>query len=232
MKQITCLIMSSILGLSLLLTACVTEPLLPAGNLTSDPGLETPCPDGIISFKYEILPLIVSNCASEGCHDAVSREEGVVLDSYTNIMKEVKPGKPSGSKLYKYLLKGDDDVMPPPPLPPLSAEQIELVKNWILQGAQQTTCGDACTPEAASFAANVYPTLQQFCIGCHNDNNLQGNVNLKDYSHIKQYVDNGKLLGSITHQAGFSPMPPAGNKLSDCRIAQITNWINAGAQND
>ena len=214
------------------LAACVTTPILPDSLLTQNVEDEVPCPEGIVSFKYEVLPLVVSSCAFEGCHDAISREEGIVLDSYENIMKEVKPGDPNDSELYEYLLESGDDIMPPRPYEPLSDENIALIKRWIEQGAKNTTCGDGCVPDAASFSENVMPTIQNFCVGCHYDNNLQGEVNLQDYDFVKEYVDNGQLMGTIEHLAGHNPMPPSGNKLSDCRITQIQNWIDAGAQNN
>lgn len=40
---------------------------------------------------------------------------------------------------------------------------------------------------------------------------------------------NGKLYGSIAHTTGFAAMPQSGNKLSDCQIAQVKKWIDAGA---
>jgi mono/diheme cytochrome c family protein len=52
------------------------------------------------------------------------------------------------------------------------------------------------------------------------------------YTAVKTQVTNGKLLGSVKHAAGYSPMPQGGNKLSDCQITQITNWINAAAPNN
>jgi Fe-S cluster biogenesis protein NfuA len=45
-------------------------------------------------------------------------------------------------------------------------------------------------------------------------------------------VTNGKLWGSINFNGGFIGMPNNGSKLSDCDIAQIGAWINAGAPND
>jgi len=45
-------------------------------------------------------------------------------------------------------------------------------------------------------------------------------------------VDNGKLLGAVTHASGYSPMPKNQAQLSDCNIQKITNWINKGALNN
>jgi mono/diheme cytochrome c family protein len=69
------------------------------------------------------------------------------------------------------------------------------------------------------------------CVGCHKPGSLSGNIDLSTYSAVKVHADNGKLLGSITHAVGYSPMPQ-GTKLSDCQITQIKNWISAGALNN
>jgi hypothetical protein len=45
-------------------------------------------------------------------------------------------------------------------------------------------------------------------------------------------AQSGKLLGTINHAAGFSPMPKGGAKLSSCRIATIKKWIDAGMLNN
>jgi len=39
------------------------------------------------------------------------------------------------------------------------------------------------------------------------------------------------LMKSLDH-TGYYPMPKGGNKLSDCEINQVKNWINAGALNN
>ena len=221
-----------VVGLFLGLPSCTTQSILPPELLTSNSAQETLCPDGIVSFKYDIHPLIVSNCAFSGCHDAKTAAYDIVLETYDQIMEEVKPGDPGESELYEVLVDTGDEIMPPPPYDPLPQAQIELVKRWIMQGALQTTCGDGCVPEEASFLANILPTMELYCIGCHKTGNLQGNVNLETYDLIKKYADNGQLLGTINHQPGHNPMPPSGFKIPDCRITQLQNWIDGGTQKD
>jgi hypothetical protein len=59
-----------------------------------------------------------------------------------------------------------------------------------------------------------------------------GNVKLETWADVKIYADNGSLLGSITHQGGYSPMPKGSAKLEDCPIAVIQKWIEMGAPNN
>ena len=60
-----------------------------------DPGNQTPGTTGTpgtpgsteVCFEADVLPIFQSNCAKAGCHDAISRKEGVILDSYANIIR-------------------------------------------------------------------------------------------------------------------------------------------------
>src|SRR5688500_8454507 len=58
---------------------------------TSDTGV--PCDPAIIYFDMDILPILHSNCAKSGCHDAITHQEGIILDSYENVMNSdvIKP---------------------------------------------------------------------------------------------------------------------------------------------
>ncbi len=219
----------------MMINACQTDPIFIGGDLT-DPNTQAgseACPEGIVSFQGEILPLIVSSCAYSGCHDAASAEDDVVLDNYEHILKEVKPGKPGDSELYESITEKDqDDIMPPPPHQPLTGDEIALIKTWIEQGAKNTSCGTPCDPALSGFSNSIYPLLKTYCIGCHSQASAQGNVNLETYNDILPYVKNGSLLGSMKHENGFVAMPLSTPKVSDCIIQQIENWINEGAQNN
>lgn len=192
------------------------------------------CDNGVISFQYEVLPILVAGCAYAGCHSTASHEDGVIMDNYSEVMKEVKPGDLNDSELYEVITENpnDDDFMPPLPADGLTSAQINIIKTWIEQGANNTDCKTPCNSDNASFANNVMPIIQDQCYGCHQPNNSQGSINLEDYDHIRTFAGNGTLLGSIKHTLGYAAMPPAGNKLTDCQIATINNWIVEGAQNN
>ena len=86
-----------------------------------------------------------------------------------------------------------------------------------------------CDTANMKFAANVQPILQANCYSCHGNGNVNGGVTLDTYAGVKAVADNGKLVGVITHAAGFPPMPQGGTKLSDCNINKIKAWIARGA---
>ena len=100
-----------------------------------------------------------------------------------------------------------------------------------LYGASSTQhCTD--TVGAVSYAQKVVPILQSSCYGCHAGASPSGNQLMGTYAADKAMAQNGKLMGTINHAAGFSPMPKGAAKLSSCKIATIKKWIDAGMPNN
>jgi hypothetical protein len=87
---------------------------------------------------------------------------------------------------------------------------------------------EVCLSEEVSFSGFVKPLIDNRCSSCHNSALASGSVNLEDYQQLKQAINNGRFLGAIHHDPGFSPMPKGGAKLSDCDIEKIESWIQAG----
>lgn len=86
-----------------------------------------------------------------------------------------------------------------------------------------------CQTENMSYADDIIPIISTNCYACHASNVNFGNVTLDSHTDISVHVDNGRLMGSINHQSGFSPMPQNANKLLDCEIEKIESWIVDGA---
>jgi hypothetical protein len=91
-----------------------------------------------------------------------------------------------------------------------------------------------CDTTIFTFSGAVKPILRDNCYLCHSNANsgFGNNIKLEDFNDVKVMVDNGKLIGSITHQGGFSRMPKDGAKLSDCKIKLIQKWIDNNALNN
>lgn len=228
----------ALLGL-LFVAACTTDPIIPAGGIVEDPPVvdpaeADPCPEDIVSFQYKILPIMVASCGYSGCHDRATRAEGVVLVDYESIRREVRPGDPGDSELYESITEdpNDDDFMPERPAAALTSDQTRAIRDWINQGAENTNCGIPCDPTQTSFREDIFPILKDYCVGCHGSNREDGGVNLSSHAEILTSVNNGTLIGSMKREISFAPMPPLGSYVSDCRIAQIENWIAEGALNN
>lgn len=225
---------------SLFLLACRHEILNPGtgsggGGTGGGGGFPPPastCSADTAYFVNDILPIISSNCTMSGCHDNITHAEGVNLTTYNNIIRYVSPGNASGSKLYKVIIRTDNERMPPPPQPPLTAAQKALIQKWISQGAKNNNCSGRCDTAVFTYSGAVKPIIDNKCVGCHNPANLGGNIDLSVYTGVKTVAQNGKLFGSVSQQAGYSPMPKNAAKLSDCELTQLQKWIAAGSLNN
>jgi hypothetical protein len=183
-------------------------------------------------FTRDILPVVVSHCATAQCHDAISHKEGYNFTGYTNIRNAVSPGRPSSSKLYTVITtSGGEDKMPPPGSPQLSTAQVDSIRKWITYGALNENCGEVCdTINPVTFSATLLPVLQLTCTGCHSGSAPAGSILLTTYQNVATVAANGLLMKSLNGN-GVTRMPPSG-PLSTCRIRQFQIWVNNGYQNN
>ena len=100
-----------------------------------------------------------------------------------------------------------------------------------LTGQSNTYCGDTAN---SKYTEDIVPIMQSICYNCHGTGNTAGSggIDLSTYTNIKVYVDNGDLIGNITHAPGHVPMPYGLPKLPDCEINKFIDWVNNGALNN
>ncbi|HJW31335.1 MAG TPA: c-type cytochrome domain-containing protein [Saprospiraceae bacterium] len=222
-------------------TPVVTGPIDTTGNPIDTTGLDTtsyiPCDTNVVYFKDQVLPILVSNCAKSGCHNAASHEEGLVLDTYDNVMKKgiVKAGNPTSSKLVKVIKQSNDDAMPPYPNQRLTASQIALISKWIQQGAKDLTCdvnGGSCDTTSVTYSKFMVPLMSTYCVGCHSGGNPSGGIALNSFANVQALALNGRLVGAVTWAPGFQQMPQSAAKLPSCYINKLKAWVNNGAPNN
>jgi hypothetical protein len=165
-----------------------------------------------------------------GCHDAITRREGVEITSYSSIMNtaDVRPGQPGGSDLYEVITETDPDkIMPPPPANPLTSAQRDIIRRWIEQGARNNICND-CDTSSYTYSGAISSIISNSCLGCHNNTNAGSygaGISLEGYNNLKAQGVNGKLYPAVSHTGPY-PMPKGGTKLNECRIKQIKKWID------
>jgi Planctomycete cytochrome C len=225
------ILLIGLIGCTYFTVSCKHEiPFDPGSGI---PTITPTCSIDTVYFVNTVQPLLNSSCAFAGCHDAVTKKEGVELTSYAKIMTTggVSPGNPTNSKLFKVLNKTGSDRMPPPPYAGFTQAQKDIVYKWILQGAKNNSC-NGCDTTVFTFSGAVSPLMNTYCKGCHNPASLGGGIDLSTYATVKVQALNGKLMGSITHASGFSAMPKGGNKWSDCQIKQVQKWITSGTPNN
>ncbi len=98
---------------------------------------------GEIDFNRDIRPLISNQCLI--CHgpDEEERKAGLRLDTQAGSRADlggyfaIVPGKPEESELlHRLITEDEDDRMPPPEVGPgLSSAEVDLVRQWIAEGA-------------------------------------------------------------------------------------------------
>ncbi len=154
-----------LLGLTLILSACgsaptepgppseepgtASEPASPTAPAETDTAAEAPnatetsapAPDALVaatggvSFQNDIVPILDRSCIR--CHGGARREEGLDMRSYATMMSGsdnglvVLPGDANGSLLITQVVDGEM----PRRAPKLAAEQIQLLVDWVNQGA-------------------------------------------------------------------------------------------------
>lgn len=112
---------------------------LPVGGIAQE---EQPAEDSsAISFYRKIRPILQRRCS--GCHQPAKAGGELTLTSYAGFLKGgengtgLVAGKPDESLVMDYIT-GDPPMMPLNDAP-LSSEQIELIRQWIAEGARDDT---------------------------------------------------------------------------------------------
>jgi hypothetical protein len=107
------------------------------------------------SYDRDIQPIWTASCTASNCHDSMMPQSGMDLTtgvSYAQIvshasedvpsMDRVKPLDPDRSYLWHKLngtqlsVGGKGTQMPAAPSRPLAEDKLELIRTWILEGAQ------------------------------------------------------------------------------------------------
>jgi hypothetical protein len=183
-------------------------------------------------FSRDVLPVLVSHCATTNCHDAITHQEGYVFTNYSSTMHAVSPGSLSGSRLYTSITTASgENKMPPAGKLQLTTAQIDSIAAWINYGALDQNCGEVCdTINPVTFSGTIWPILQTSCTGCHSGTSPSGGVTLANYTNVATAAANGSLINSLKG-AGVTRMP-LGGSFSACRIREFEIWVNNGYLNN
>ena len=115
-------------------------------GLAKPAGAMPPANQGPVDYQRDIKPLLEASCGE--CHNGIKRKGGLTLATYSDILDGgkdgpiVRPGHSADSMLVHNIahIGDEDDYMPPPDnkakIPPLTKDQIALVRAWIDQGAK------------------------------------------------------------------------------------------------
>lgn len=89
-----------------------------------------------------------------------------------------------------------------------------------------------CDTTSVLYSTKVVPILSTQCYNCHTGASAGGGIVMGTYAADKVIALNGKLYGSISHAAGYSPMPQGGAQMNSCQTTTIKKWIDAGSPNN
>lgn len=136
---------------------CAVNLLVVAVGLTAAPAAAADAPP--VGFARDVLPILAKNCFA--CHgpDPAHREADLRLDMRDAAVTKlpsgataVVPGKPEQSELLSRVMSEDADLRMPPAKhgPPLTTDQIELLRRWIAVGASYAKHWSFVAPTAAT----------------------------------------------------------------------------------
>ena len=128
---------------------CIALLIVIISSAKADEGTQA----AAIEFTKHIEPILRKHCFQ--CHGATKQEAGLRLDLKQAALTggdsgvAITPGKSSKSRLLARLNSGDPDQRMPPGKPPLSRQQISLIKKWIDSGASwQASSSSKAKPSA------------------------------------------------------------------------------------
>lgn len=96
--------------------------------------------DSVIDFTQQIQPLLAKHCYS--CHGPDMQEGGLRLDQSESVFKQLEseataiiPQHPEKSEIIARITSKEEDHQMPPEGDRLKQDEINLIRNWIQQGA-------------------------------------------------------------------------------------------------
>ncbi len=213
-------------------------------------------PSAGIDFARDVRPILERFCVE--CHGAALAEADLRLDVRDRFLSGGASGRPvvsgnaGASLLYQRIVSSDPEVRMPWYQEPLSAGEIEILRQWIDEGASwpESSPSPARTPLAATearwhFNRDVRPILAE-CYSCHGPdrNQRQAGLRLDREEAAKATLPSGNvaivpgapersaLLSRVIHPDENVRMPAVASgkpRLSDSRIDTLRRWIADGA---
>jgi hypothetical protein len=152
---------------------------------------------GPVDYARQVKPILKQRCYA--CHGTLKRKAGLRLDTGAAIRRggdggpAVEPGRSDESLIIERVTESDSSSRMPAEGAPLTAEQVEILRAWIDQGAASPADE---TPEADphrhwAFVPPVRPALPT----------------LRDPSRVRDPID--AFLAAEHERRGLVPLPPA-----------------------
>ncbi len=172
-RRIFCLLLNCLMVL-------ISKPVfVSAAEAPAKPSQKKSSQSSNILYEDEILPIFQTHCVK--CHNEKKRKAELDLTTTANLLKggESGPGlvagKPDESLLFEYL---HDGQMPPEGSKPLSKQELEKVRRWILTGLKFKKEPQEISATALS-QHDVLPILYRRCVMCHGPEYQEGGLDVR-----------------------------------------------------
>jgi len=203
-----------------------------------------------VCYQSDIGPIFLRSCGTTGCHASPRGKGGYIFTDYTSVMKSITPFNAQKSKAYK-AITGKGFVQMMPPSGALSENERILIRVWIDQGAENTTCSTPVTgttsgtgsktpivqADQVCFQRDILPVLLSSCgtTNCHNQTTHKEGYTITSYATVmSNLVKAGSPATSELYTVvKNNKMPPSPYAvLSSAAKDSIFNWIKNGALNN
>ncbi len=201
-----------------------------------------------VLFEKQVQPVLASACLS--CHGEKKPKGELQLHTHAGLLeggeygKVVVPGKPDESSLYTTtVLPPDDDDIMPPKGEPLTADQANVLKEWIAAGAKWPEGVVIEQVRRIDFVKDIKPILETACISCHREGHDKGDLRLDERQYafdageygaavVPFDLEESSLYQSVILPADHDDLMPPSNKggpLPQEQIDLLRDWIVQGA---
>ncbi|MBC8245478.1 MAG: SUMF1/EgtB/PvdO family nonheme iron enzyme [Verrucomicrobia bacterium] len=201
-----------------------------------------------VSFENQVQPVLASACLS--CHGEKKPKGELQLHTQAGLLegseygKVVAPGKPEESSLYtSTVLPPDDDDIMPPKGEPLTADQANVLKEWIAAGANWPEGVVIEQVRRIDFVKDIKSILEVSCVSCHREGHDKGDLRLDERQYAFEAGEYGAavvpfdlekstLYETVTLPADDDDLMPPANKggpLPKEQIELLRDWIVQGA---
>ena len=195
--------------------------------------------EGQVDFNRDILPVFAKNCIK--CHGADDKAADLGLDSAIALSeanadgKIIVPDNPEESELFRRIsLPADNgDIMPPADEGKLTQEQIELIRQWIKEGANFGDIGSEDEPaDSEAKVVQVPPASDQAVVALETKGALAvplaQNTNFiqVDFSQVSDQIgdEHLSLLTPVAEQLRWLNLSKS--KVSDEGLELLATFTN------
>ena len=215
-----------------LLCAMVGAALRPAGAAADE--------EPALQFEQHVAPLLERHCLR--CHGGDESEAGLDLSSAQTLLTGsdsgpvLQAGDADGSLL---LVRVEAGEMPPEGEPPLSSEEMELLRRWVTEGAH---FADPQLSRKSVDQHRIIPLMLLRCTACHGAQKQEGGLDLRTPESMLAGGDSGPVIvqgdpdaSRLVQRIRAEEMPPR-RQLVEASVKPMTadelmlleTWIRDG----